>query len=77
MPDKAGLHHRSLFLYVGDTRPSDCKPIGVGTPDEQSIVAILEGILAAGQKQGTDLASHQDFVRLCQMLSYIKVREPW
>jgi hypothetical protein len=37
----------------------------------------MEGILAAGQKQGTDLASHQNFVRLRQMLSYIKVRDPW
>jgi hypothetical protein len=77
MPDNAGLHHRSLFLYAGDTRPSDCKPIGIGTPEELSIVATIESILAADQRQGRDHTSHQDFERLRQMLSYIKVREPW
>jgi hypothetical protein len=80
MPDKGGLHHRSLFLYAGETRPSGCKPIDFHSAEEHSIVQAIEDILAAieanNERTGVP-SSTGDVEHLRKMLDYIRIRDPW
>jgi len=79
MPDEAGRHHRDLFLYAGEFRPFDCKPIPFHSNEECSIVTAIVGILAASEGKEGHAAEPSPYhiEQLRQMLSYIRIRDPW
>lgn len=76
MPDAKGTHHRWLFEYRGDKRPTGCVPVITGSDEEHELVRRLNAYLEATNSLPQNRENVYFLRRLREMRDYILCREP-